>query len=48
MNQTEFDKLYYSKKATELLLERVFKPEKYPEFHTFLDQIHEQWIKDMT
>ncbi len=33
MNQEDFDKIYFSKKSTDQLLERVFKPEKYKEFH---------------
>lgn len=45
MTDLEFDKLYYHKKGTELMLERVFNPKKYPEFHQYLDQLHEKWMK---
>jgi len=46
--EDEFNKLYNNKKATALMIERVFKPEKYPEFHFHLDVIHELWIKGMS
>jgi len=44
MNQEEFDKIYFSKKSTDQLLERVFKPEKYKEFHEYLNKLHEEWL----
>lgn len=42
----EFQKLYYDKKGRtlELMTERIFKPTKYPEFHDYLNCIHEHWI----
>ena len=48
MKLEEFDELYYNKKSTLLMLERVFKPEKYPEFHVFLFKLHEKWILEMS
>jgi hypothetical protein len=42
--QAEFEKNYYSKKAIDWMLERVFKPDKYPEFHDYLNHVHEEWI----
>lgn len=40
MTQAEFDKLSIDQR-----IERIFKPEKYPEFHAFLDELHEAWIR---
>lgn len=37
--------MYNHKKATDLLLERIFAPERFPDFHAYLDRLHEQWIK---
>lgn len=44
ISQKEFNDLLAHKNATALLLERIFKPEKYPEFHAYLDFLHERWI----
>lgn len=42
--QAEFDRLLSHKKSSDLMIERIFKPEKYPEFHLYLNMIHEEWI----
>mgnify|MGYP001426112864 CR=1 FL=1 len=33
--------------SVEQIIHRLFRPEKYPEFHAALDNIHEEWIKRM-
>ena len=46
--QAEFDRLMdHKKQSTELVLERVFKPAKYPEFHRHLEIIHDLYHLDM-
>lgn len=47
MTKEEFEKLYSSKQSTAMLLERIFNPQKYPDFHAYLENLHEDWIKSM-
>lgn len=45
--QVEFDRILNNKKSVDLLLERIFKPEKYKDFHDYLDYVHAEWVKSM-
>lgn len=43
----EFNQMMDNKKSTELILDRLFKPTKYPNFHFHIEVLHELWLKDM-
>jgi hypothetical protein len=43
MTDEEFDKLYYSKRATDIFIESIFKPEKYVALNEYLNRKHEEW-----
>ena len=45
MTEREFDAIL--NRGVDAITERLFKPDKYPDFHAYLDALHERWIAKM-
>lgn len=41
----EFERINNHKKSAAMLIEMTLKPEKFKEFHEYLNFVHEEWLK---